>query len=576
MSQNYATSDTVKKLKALWSDKRPFQKRLLLAGSAMAAACFTFVFFGPIEMVAFSGDFLTYSYKDILGLMAITALLVFAAGALVISLLKGKIYNYVVTFVSAVTIGGYLQAFAFNGSLGSLTGDAISWHVMKGNLFANLLVWAAVFLLCYGILYLSRDMWKKLIIFSAVLMVVMQAVPMVGIFSGMYDISEDNEIDNYGFVDQGMYEFSSEKNILVFVLDRMDFQFIESALKMNPGILDGMEGFTGYTNAVSKYARTRPALNQLLTGSDVLAYSLPDAEFFRETWTDDGRNLLGELKNCGYDIEIYADIQDLFSDADYVCKYVSNVTTDKGDINKGMMLRKMLYLSAYRYAPLSMKPFFWSDTNFYNSQVYLNSDIYELDDAKYAPGFANSVASREKNCFKFYHFNGPHEPFVLNADGTKSDHPTSVEEQMAGTIHNLYIAFDALKQQGVYRDAAIIITADHGKIVSDGLPLTEAMRIGLFYKPSGSSGDPLVWSSAPVSTDNIPATIIKEANGDTSAYGIGLDEIPEDAQIIREFYKSVNEGAMDASVYKYEISADASIFDNWKITGVSAMAYSFY
>lgn len=574
--RNSGAGDIEKKLKALWADKRSFCKRLALAGSAMAAACFTFIFFGPVEMVAFSGDFLTYSYKDILGLMAVGALLAFVAGTAVISLLKGKLFNYVVTFISAATIGGYLQALALNGSLGSLNGDAISWDLMKGELFVNLFVWSVVFLAAYGILYFSRDLWKKVVVFSSILLIAMQAAPMIGILTGMYEDSRENAISEYALMDTGMYEFSVGSNILVFVLDRMDFDYMNSAMEADPSILDGLEGFTGYTNAISKYSRTKPALNQLLTGSELVAYEISDDAFLKDSWTHNGRNLLGDLTEQGYQIEIYASIQDLFSDPGYVCEYVSNVTTDKGDINNFMVLRKLLYLSAYRYAPLSMKPFFWADTNFYNSQAYVNSRIYELDDAKYAPGFANSTANREQNCFKFYHFNGPHEPFLLNADGTRSDHFTSAEEQMMGTLHNLYTAFDALKQQGVYENATIIITADHGNAVHDDVPLTKPMSVGLFFKPAGSVESPLLWSSAPVSTDNIPATIIQAAGGNSSLYGDALDEVPEDFALVREFYKSVEEGKATGSVYKYEVIGDAADFENWINVAVSPMQYSFY
>lgn len=574
--QNSGAGNVRKKMKALWADKRPIPKRLILSGTAMAAACFTFIFFGPIELVAFSGDFLSYSYRDIIGIMALAAVLLCAVATLLISLLKGKLFNYIVTFVFASTVGGYLQALFLNGNLGSLNGDAISWDQMKAELFINMFVWALVFLACYSILYLNRDLWKKLVVFGSALLVVMQAAPLVGILTGMYEDSRENAISEYALLDHGMYEFSSQKNILVFVLDRMDFDYIESALQKDPEILDGLEGFTGYTNAVTKYSRTKPALNQLLTGTDIPAYTVSDVEFLRNSWTDGGRDLLGDLSEQGYSIEIYAGIQDLFSDPEYVCSYVSNVTTEKGDINTTMMLRKMLYLSAYRYAPLPLKPFFWADTNFYNSQMYINSEIYELDDAKYAPGFANSTANREQNCFKFYHFNGPHEPFVLNADGTRSDHYTSAEEQMSGTLHNLYVAFDALKEQGVYNDATIIITADHGNAVHDDLPLTKATRIGLFYKPANSMDELLSWSSAPVSTDNIPATIIKAAQGETALYGPALDEVAEDAVLTRTFFKSVKEGLSDACVYHYEITGNAAEFENWTQVKTSAMEYAFY
>ena len=133
-----------------------------------------------------------------------------------------------------------------------------------------------------------------------------------------------------------------------------------------------------------------------------------------------------------------------------------------------------------------------------------------------------------------------------------------------------------MKQQGVYEDATIIITADHGNVVHDDIPLTKPMSVGLFFKPAGSVGSPLVWSSNPVSTDNIPATIIQAAGGDSSPYGDALDEVTEDSVVVREFYKSVEEGKATGSVYKYEIIGDAADFENWINVSVLPMQYSFY
>ena len=86
----------VQKHKALWADKRTFKKRLILAGAAMLAFCFSFIFFGPLELVAFSGDSLLYSYRDVIWLLLVSFLLIWGAGSALISLLKGKIFNYVV------------------------------------------------------------------------------------------------------------------------------------------------------------------------------------------------------------------------------------------------------------------------------------------------------------------------------------------------------------------------------------------------------------------------------------------------------------------------------------------------
>ena len=101
-------SSIKQKLSALWADKRSFKKRLLLSGSAMLAACFMFIFFGPLELIAFSGDSFIYSYRDVLWVLLCGFLIIWAVGTLLISLLRGKIFNYVVCSVFSFAVCGLL------------------------------------------------------------------------------------------------------------------------------------------------------------------------------------------------------------------------------------------------------------------------------------------------------------------------------------------------------------------------------------------------------------------------------------------------------------------------------------
>ena len=78
MSQQQKNTELQKKLKALWSDSRSFGKRFAMAGAAWGAACFTFVFFGPLELVAFSGESLVFRYDQVAWILALAALAAFA------------------------------------------------------------------------------------------------------------------------------------------------------------------------------------------------------------------------------------------------------------------------------------------------------------------------------------------------------------------------------------------------------------------------------------------------------------------------------------------------------------------
>lgn len=566
---SFKNSEVYKNLRSLWADRRPYKTRLLYAGAVMLAACFTFIFFGPLEMVAFSGSSLTYGYKDILGLLALAASAVFVAGSLILALLRGKIYNIAVSLVLGATVCGYLQAALFNGSLGTLTGDAIDWFNMKMPMLLNFAFWFVVIAVVFLVMYLSRKVWKKLLLFAAILLVIMQSVPAATILLGGYDSKKNDSTVVTNLTTDGMYEYSKADNIFVFVLDRFDYDYLEAVLKDHPDFLNKLDGFTQYTNATPTFARTQPALNHMFTGNDEAAYRVPSADYFKDSWTANGNEILADLDKAGYSIDLYTKTSYLFSDYDYARQYVSNADQAKQSINNKAMLKKLMYLSAYRYAPTALKPFFHRDTNYFNSGVFVANDsvTYTFNDAVYAPGFLDATADDKEKNFKFYHFMGPHAPYNLKADGTASDTPTSVTEQLMGSFHNLYAAFDQMKELGIYKDATIIILGDHGDAKADNQPVSKATRIGLFYKPSGSADTPLSSSAAQVCSENIPATLVKAAGGNYAPYGKPLDEVGEDEEITRYHYKSIssNGSADEVMVYKYAVTGDASDINNWKV-----------
>lgn len=570
-----------KKLTALWSDKRSYWKRLGISALVMAALAYTFIFFGPLEMVAFSGKSFTFSYKDVAGYLAVLAVSVFALVTPVISILRGRIYNYIITALFGVTVCGYLQAAIFNGKMGTLTGDAVDWSASSGDALINVFAWIAIILVILFVLYLKRKVWTGLVTVVSIALIVMQAAPTVAIFAGAYKSTNKGAISEYYLTQEDMFDYSEGKNVFVFVLDRLDYDYIERMMANDPDCFDWMDGFTQYTNAISSYARTKPALNQLMTASDGMAYNMPTANFYKDSWTFNGKDVLGDIDGAGYTIDFYTKIDYLFSDAEYVSKYVDNATNGKLGLKPAQTVKKLMELSAYRYSPLCLKPFFWGDTNYFNNGIHeLDTEkLYEFDDAAYKPGFETATATEKQNSFKFYHLYGPHAPYTLTEAGTRSETNTDVLAQTRGSFRILKDAFQQMKDLGVYDDATIIITGDHGSAVNDYKPLLKATKIGIFYKPSGSSGVELKKSSAQVCTANILPTLMKAVGvNDPAVYGRALDEIGEDEEIDRYYFKSVmgSESRKEDSFVTYLVKGEAGYFDNWTILEENPVIGNFY
>ena len=558
------------KLYKLWRDSRSYGKRLTVAGLAVLAFSFTFLFFGPLELTAFSGDSLVFTYRDILWLLVALTVGTTVTVSPLLALVKGRLFNYLVLALCSCTLCGYLQALLFNGGLGLLTGDAIAWETLSGSMVGSLLLWILIPLALMLLMYLSRRVWEKAVQGICIVLVILQLVPSVAIMGGAYDAAAPSALTDYRLTAQGFASFGREENVMVIVLDRLDYDYIEQVLKEDPTFFDDLEGFTSYTNAISAYARTRPALVHMLLGEEETTYRIPANAYYQDVWEQN--DLLEDLRAEDFTVELYAKKQNLFSQPESALGKVENFTDAGTDMHYDVALKKSLEMSLFRYAPTAMKPFYWADTNYYNEGV--RPSAYDYNDVYYTSLLADASADRSGKCFKLYHFFGSHAPYTVSAQGEAVEEST-VKDQTMGVFRRLKAFFDQLKAEGIYDDATIIITGDHGAAMYDTKPLVKATRVGLFYKPAGAKREPLKLSSAPVTTGQIGATVRKAAGCDYE--GPALDEVAEDANIVRYYYKSVcdTETFREVQLCTYEVTGDAADFANWKLIKTEDIPYNY-
>lgn len=567
----------IKKAKALWADKRSYTNRLLLAGAAMLAACFTFIFFGPLELVAFSVESLMYTYNDVIWLLLAAAAAVFVIGTLAVSALRGKIFNYVVAIIFSVTVAGYLQAAFLNGSVGALTGEAVEWSKMKLQMAVSLAAWVAVFVVTITVLYFHRTAWRNLVIGASLMLVVMQSAPLVGILLGMFEDARIPEESEYYFSTEGMNEYSAEENVFVFVLDYMDYDYIRFIANEEPEFFADFDGFTGYTDAISVYGRTIPSICNILSGHTDGAYMVPRQGFMQDAWQTRTPNILDIIKEKDYTIDMYLTLPRIFGSGEMATQYVSNVShRSESDfaVIPGVMLKKLMYLSVYRYAPMVIKPYFWEYTSYYNEGV-CKDDMYRTEDFSVCIELEKGTANRTEKCFKIFHMDGAHPPCHLNRYGEPTNMTTNWNEQTRGCLTLMKYVFAHMKDLGIYEDATIIMTADHGdatKMWKDNFP---GMQIAMFYKPSGSSGVPLTWSDAQVSTANIPATIAKAVGAESAAFGVALDEVGTETTN-RTFYRVYGENGEEQYLDKYQISGPGDDISNWTLVETKEVLHPIY
>ncbi len=548
------------RLRAFLEDDRRFVRRLLFALPAMVGCVFTFVLFGMLDLYLRNADYLPFLMRDLIGPALLTALACLLAAAVAMILLRGKPYDLALSLMLGLLVAGYVQGNFLNLNLGQLNGDTIYWNTMPRHAVINLVIWMGMVALPFIVYYFSRRAWRAACVFVPLLLTMMQLIGLISTFAAM---PPRPDYGRYLSVN-GLYEVSSRKNILVFVVDRLDTDFIaEVKEQQNPAFFDRLDGFTYYPNTTSLYARSYPAIPYLLTGK-VGLYDLSGPDYLSAAWRES--TLLPDLRAEGFTTKLYMSEGYAFSDITQIDGLADNIVTGEVHPKVKPILKCMLRLSAYRYSPHALKPSFWMSTGDFDGMAVAQGGAapYQLNDYAVYLGLreAGLTAQDTHNNFLFIHLNGSHYPYNINERVEPVlEGQTSVARQTMGCFEILYAYMDQMKTLGVYKDATILITGDHGKS-ENHWSLSTAKTTAMFVKPAGSEGAPLAVSDAPISHTNFAPTI-REAAG-LPPMGTPIPAVPIDAQVLRDFYYRVDQSDPPRKYLEhFTIDGDARNFDNW-------------
>lgn len=552
--------------------EKSYFQRLPLSFLFSFVFSFTVFFYIPYEFLALNTSSYNFSLSDATLPLIISSALIFIIVGFVLAIFKGLVYKIISTIVVWFTFCSYLQSTYLNNDFGIMDGEKIDWASITLPTILNTLLWLAILAILIILIFIIPKYTSPINIFICILVLVMQITGFVSLLvtqstTGSTD-ADAGVSDNTQLTYAHINEFSKESNTIVFLIDRLDYRYLEDTLKVNPNLLDGLDGFTNYTNATSMFFRTIPGSNYALTNYTETLFKEPINDFLAHSWDNKGKHILKQLKNGNYSVNIYDTVSDMFGRTDDVKDQVDNFTTDGPEINHIQLLLNTHNITAFKYMPYLLKPIFWQYSGDLNEGVIDDMSVFDEKEETFAT-YIDKFKTTNDKCFKWYHFIGAHSPFRLKSDGSVSDTETTLEEQVQGSFTIIYKALDKLKEMGIYDKTSIIITADHPTLTDTGdqNDLSTPKRIAMFYKPANSTTKGLITSTMPVSQDNIPATILKSCDINYALYGIPLDEVTYENTKERYAYKTISSnGSYDEIEYiKYGIVNDASDFSNWRI-----------
>lgn len=345
----------------LWRDGRSYGQRLWLAALCAFAVAFTFIIFGCYDLFFANSSVLPFVFRDIWLPLLLIGLCVFLVISVLVSLTRGKVYDFLISLISGIVLAGYLQGNFLNPNLGQLTGDAIHWEAYKSHMLINTLVWIALIALPFIIKHFSKLIWKAFCAVSTSLIVIIQVVALIFTFASS-GIAPQQRSDEY-LSTRGMFEFSKNDNIIVFVMDRLDENYIKEILQDDPTYFDDLDGFVRYTNNLNYYCRTYPSVVNMLTG-DITFYDEPASEFVTRAYQNS--TMFKDLQAHNYQTKLYMERSYTYTDISQLRDIAANSIEGKVSVNKSLVSKYFLYFSAFRYAPFTMKPSFF----YHNSGLF--------------------------------------------------------------------------------------------------------------------------------------------------------------------------------------------------------------
>lgn len=569
------------KLRELWRDKRAWKRRAVPAALASFAFAFTFVVFGPYELYITNMDYMNFPFYMLVTPMLAAGLAVFVLLCAALLLLRGKVFNYAVSLLFAVTLAGYLQGNFLNVDHGTLDGAAITWNAFKREMLGSCAMWAAVVAAVLFVLYLSRRLWARMVQYVSALLVAVQVVAFASLVA-----TADLHMDGYTYLStEDLFEVSGGQNVVFFLLDTFDKRYCDDLLALYPEWEDALQGFTYYRNFTGSYSRTVPSVTYLLTGVPH-DYTIQPEEYFSKAWTES--TFLRDIHDAGVTVHVYSERAYSIGKGGEVQGLIDNAGMEEFfSIDPAKAIKNMLILSVYRYAPEMVKPFFYSYTGDLADIADMQSgadNLFRTDDEWLLNRFRQdhlSVDEQAPGAFIFYHLMGAHPPFLNNEKGEPDQYVQVVKD-----MEMIFQYIDELKELGLYDNTTIIISADHGEssttLDAENKPteLKLARVLALLVKPAGADTNaPMQISDKQICQDNLRASI-SAWFGQTEAAGHRtIESIGETEQLERYFWEqgfSEDGTVRDANMLTYRITGDANDFSNWELVSKVPIQIPFY
>lgn len=557
-----------------------------------------------------------FPLADFMALVGISLSLIFLISFGILFIFRRSTFYSVVTGLTCI-VAVYLwaQANILNWDYGFLDGSPIDWNQFK----IRSLVEGSLFLGLVTIAWVIRRKGYQVRAYVLFFLLITNLADGVWISKNSWTPDRD---ELYLIDESKKFEFSSEKNVIILVLDAFQGSIFDQLIRDTDEFDEMLSDFTWFKNASVSIASTKVSLPHMLSG---IAYdnSKTVREFKRDSLS---RSIITELKRMGFVTEYYDVFGSMLPVNDKLWSNAKRKILDGSSLRSHSLLLQAVH---FRLFPQVMKRYVYQQGVLasvepslkvlsrlipfggygYKRKSYVqgNNLAFSLGkdiccgsltegisrDVDFIKSMLGRVTSqKEEKVFKLYHLQGIHPPRIINKN-FEVEH--SLNEDRSTILISAYVSFKLLKtflgelkKGGAYDNSILFIVSDHGDGFGVNVSASEhrntldnlSLRLGfnavkgsaiplLLFKGIYQKGVNLKTSMKPVSIGDIPNTISALVGGNKSFLGVDIFS-PIDESRERLFWVPAwHERDYDFYGDLQEFRIKGDIYDDlsWSLTG---------
>ena len=478
---------------------------------AALSTCFMLFIYAPLELYVTNQTEFWFDFYKILKAVLENFAIFFGLNALVI-LLTACIAKGLCRFVTAAEmvflLTLYVQGNFLVNHMPPFDGTEIVWEDYRGENIKTAIVCILIVIVVVAaarLLGAIRFRGVCMAVSAGLMGILMITLVTMTVTTGAY-----RERTTYYALENGQYRLSQDQNFLILLLDAVDAKAFEEVMDSDPDYEETFADFTYYPDMVGAYPWTAFSVPYILSGKwyegegyylDYAAAAVDESGLFRE------------LSERDYDIALYE------SDP-WVTSYTyqfSNMVELQHEVYVWKYFRRAVCkLGGIRYAPFFLKEYCYraiaQTQGQHNAFVDERNPLYTWDLKEFATHMQEEeVTYQEGKCFRYYHLQGGHVPYLYDAD-LNATGDTSYPVTLEANIRVIGRFLEKLKQSGMYESSVIIVMADHGFDPQDEVSAYGRQNPLFLVKGVGES-HPLQTSLVPAAYEDLPEAYVKLMDG---------------------------------------------------------------